>query len=110
MGIEVTSKMNTNKQLTKKISGAVLIILGTVFGGTWKSKAFCLGDHVFSALGIPVWSNGTKGTHYPGIVSLFVILIGIGILNTTLSKKERLWIWGGTILIILIISFCSAYV
>lgn len=46
-----------------------------VFGANLGSSRFCLGDQIFSALGLPVWSGGTQGLHYPGILGL----IGAGI-------------------------------
>lgn len=101
--------MTTNKQLVKRISGILIILLGVVFGGTWSSTRFCFGDNMFSAFGLPVWSKGTSGTHYPGIVGIFIVLTGITILNATLSKKARFWTWSITVLLLLIMGFGFAY-
>lgn len=107
--IEVV-KLTINKQLIKRISAIVLIILGIVFGGTWSSTGVCIGDNVFSIFGLPVWSKGTSGTHYPAIVGMVIILIGVGVLNTTLSKKARLWVWSIAIILLIIMGVAFTYV
>lgn len=96
--------MNKNKQLTSRIVAILIIAFGILFGGTWNSTKFCLGDAIFYALGIPAWSNGANGTHYPAIVGTVVILIGICVLNSTLQKKTRLLTWAVAIVIIIIIN------
>lgn len=100
-----------DKQLIKKISAIVLIILGIGFGCTWSSTGICFGDNVFSIFGLPVWSKGTSGTHYPAIVGMVIILTGITVLNRTLSKKARFWVWSIAILILIliVIGFSFAY-
>ena len=103
-------RVTKNKQLIKRISAVVLIILGIVFGGTWSSTRSCVGDNVFSVFGLSAWSNGTSGTHYPAIVGMVIILIGIGVLNTTLSKKARLWVWSIAIILLVIMGLAFAYV
>lgn len=97
-----------NKPLIKRISSIVLIILGVVFGGTWGSIGVCVGDNIFSVFS--AWSNGTNGTHYPAIVGMIIILIGIGVLNTTLSKKARLWVWSIAIILLVIMGLAFAHV
>ena len=86
--------------LIKRISAVVLTVLGLLLGVTWNSKRLCLGDTLFHALGLPSWSNGNSGTHYPAIIGSVLILAGIGILNSTLNKRSRLWI-GLAILLVL---------
>lgn len=83
--------MDSKKLYTKRILAIAILALGLVFGVTLRGSRFCLGDRIFTAVGLPAWSNGTTGTHYPGILGLALILIGIGLMNTTLSKKARLW-------------------
>lgn len=96
-------KLAMNKKIAKRVSAILLIILGIAFGSTWNSTGICLGDIAFSALGLPVWSKGTHGTHYPAIVGIGIILIGIAVLSPTLSKKTQLWVWSIVILILLIL-------
>ena len=90
--------MSKSKKLTNRIIAVILIVLGLILGGTWNSAKYCIGDKIFIALGISPWSNGSSGTHYPAIIGSFVILAGISILNLTLQKKTRLWIWTAVIL------------
>lgn len=102
--------MTINKQLIKRASAIALIILGIVFGGTWSSTGGCFGDNVFSIFGLPAWSKGISGTHYPAIVGMVIILIGISVLNTTLSKKARLWVWSIAIVLLIIMGIAFTYV
>ena len=87
-----------------------LIVFGFVFGGTWSSTGVCLGDNVFYTLGLPAWSKQTSGTHYPAIVGMVIILVGIAVLNATLSKRNRIWVWSITILVTILIGISMAYV
>lgn len=60
-----------------KIISLILIISAFLFGGTW--WGFCLGDEVFSILGIAPWSHGTSGTHYVALISLVPLLLGVSL-------------------------------
>ena len=95
--------MSQQKKVTKRIIAVLLIILGLTLGVTWNKVNFCIGDNLFAALGLPAWSNGTTGTHYPAVVGSVIILIGIGLLNYTLQTKARRWVWA--IVILLLIAF-----
>ena len=75
--------MSREKRRINRIVAVLLIALGLVLGVTWNRTKFCIGDNIFIALGLPTWSNGTSGTHYPAIIGSVFILIGIGVLNTT---------------------------
>ena len=86
-----------------RIIAVLLIVVGLALGVTWNKASFCVGDNIFAALGLPVWSNGTTGTHYPAVVGSIIILIGIGLLNSTLQTKARRWMWA--IVILLLIAF-----
>lgn len=57
---------------------------------------------MFLALGLPTWSNGTSGIHYPTIAGAVFVLIGVGVLNSTLQEKIRLWVWVIAFLILVI--------
>ena len=94
--------MSPKQKVTKRIIAVLLIILGLVLGVTYKD-GLCVGDNLFTALGLPAWSNGTTGTHYPAVVGSVIILIGIGLLNYTLQTKTRRWVWA--IVILLLIAF-----
>lgn len=101
--------MNKSKKLTNRIIAVLLIVLGLILGVTWNSNKYCIGDEIFIALGISPWSNGSSGTHYPAVIGSFVILVGISILNLTLQKKARLWIWTVVILFLILCSLIFTY-
>ena len=86
-----------------RIISALLIVVGLVLGVTWNKASFCVGDNLFAALGLPAWSNGTTGTHYPAVVGSAIILIGIGLLNYTQQTKATRCFWA--IVILLLIAF-----
>ena len=101
--------MCKNKKLGFRIAAVPLIALGLVLGVTWNSARYCMGDELFVALGISPWSNGSSGTHYPAVIGIFVILVGISMLNLTLSKKTRLWIWTTVILSLIVYNLIFTY-
>ena len=102
--------MSKEKKLYSRIIAVLLIALGLVLGVTWNSSKFCIGDNIFIALGLPAWSNGTTGTHYPAIVGTFVILIGVSVLNYTLQKKARLWLWTTVIICLIALNMVFTYI
>lgn len=94
--------MNGNKVWKSRITAIFLIVAGVLFGGSFDSTKISLGDRLFSVLGIPAWSDGTTGLHYPAMIGFVVIIIGIGILNVTLEKWTRIWIWVACIAIFML--------
>ena len=101
--------MSKSETLTNRIIAVLLIALGLILSVTWNSAKYCIGDEIFIALGISPWSNGSSGTHYPAVIGSFVILAGIGILNLTLQRKARLWIWTAVILFLILFSLFFTY-
>ena len=101
--------MCKSKKLVFRIVAVSLIALGLVLGVTWNSARYCMGDELFVALGILPWSNGSSGTHYPAVIGSFVILVGISMLNLTLNKKTRLWIWITVILSLIVYNLIFTY-
>lgn len=97
------------KKLTHRIIAVLLIASGIVLGVTWNNAKFCVGDKIFSALGLPPWSNGASGTHYPAVIGSFAVLIGIGVLNCTLQKKARLWVWISVVPFLIMLNLGFAY-
>lgn len=85
--------MSKEKKLTVRVIAIFLIALGVILGVTWNRTRFCIGDNLFHALGLPAWSNGTTGIHYPAIVGSVFIMGGISAINYTLQKKERILVW-----------------
>ena len=95
----------TKRTFRKWIIAAALIGIGLALGVTWTPDKFCLGDRLFLALGLPAWSNGTTGAHYPAIVGSIFLLIGIGFANSTLPEKIRRWISAAILLLIAVCYF-----
>ena len=94
-----------NKKVAGRLVAVLLIALGLVLGVTWTPTKYCIGDEIFTALGISPWSNGMTGTHYPAILGSFILLAGISLLNLTLQKKSRFWIWTAIILFLIVLNF-----
>lgn len=82
--------MTENKKTFTRVIAVALIAFGVVLGVNWGSAKFCIGDHIFSALGLPVWSKGTSRAHYPAILGSVFLLAGISMFNFTLQKKPAL--------------------
>ena len=66
--------MKLEKNVPKVSYG--LIIFAVMF--VWvQENDFILGDYIFSKLGLPVWSNGLEGVHYPVVFSLFLVVMAL---------------------------------
>ena len=100
--------MRNRKILIQRISGVVLILLGLILAVTWDKAKFCIGDQIFTAIGLPAWSKGTGGLHYPAVIGSLTALFGIGILNLTLQKKAQKWVWGSVLLFLIAVSFLAS--
>ncbi len=59
------------------IASFVMIILVTILFTNNNTHDFVLGDFILTKMGFEVWSNGTSGLHYTGIVALFLLVFGI---------------------------------
>ena len=53
----------------KRVINLLLAAFFLAFGITWDNR-FCLGDVILGAVGLPAWSRGTTGLHYPAIFAL----------------------------------------
>ena len=95
--------------MKKRIPAIVMVIIGCLIGITYTKTGFCIGDSLFSTLGIPCWSNGTTGTHYPALVGGILALAGFGIFSCTLSQKYRWWFWLAIVLLIVILNFILSF-
>lgn len=101
--------MSKRKKVTNRTIAILLIVLGLIFGVTWNRAKYCIGDEIFLALGISPWSNGSTGTHYPAIVGYLAILVGTTILNLTLQKKTRFWLWTAVISALIVLNLIFTY-
>ena len=100
----------TKRIFRKWIAAVALIVIGLAMGVTWPPAKFCLGDQLFLSLGLPAWSNGTTGMHYPAITGSMLLLIGIGFANSTLPEKLRRWVSGAILLLIAVWYFLALVV
>lgn len=60
-----------------------------VFGSNLGKDRFCLGDRIFAMLGIPAWSKGTQGLHYPGILSLIAVSVLFYLFASTTKQPSK---------------------
>lgn len=98
-----TEHMDEKRNWQSKIAGIFLILLGYFLGGNAPKTGYCYGDRIFEFLGLPAWSEGTTGTHYPGIIGIFIIIVGIGLISPR-KKNMRIVMWIAVILLLLLIS------
>ena len=101
--------MSKEKKLVYRFLGIVMILLGLILAVTWNRTGFNIGDHIFAFLGLPAWSKGTGGLHYPAVIGSLVALCGIGMTNLTLQKKSRTWVWGTVLLLLVVLNLVSSY-
>ena len=83
--------MSKKKRLTRWVIAAALAAIGAAF--------VYLGGRLFAALNLPVWSDGTKGWNYPGIIGYVIFVAGITVFNTTMKEKARFWFWAVVIVL-----------
>ena len=99
-----------NRTMIKRLLALVFIVFGLALGVTWNKENFCIGDKMFAAIGLPAWSSGTSGTHYPAVIGTIVILLGIAVLNSTFPEKFRRWTWIAIALILAALSLLFSIV
>lgn len=95
--------MDEKRSRKSKIAGMLLILLGYFLGGNAPKTGYCYGDKVFEFLGLPAWSDGTTGTHYPGIIGIFMIIVGIGLISPR-KRNLRIVMWIAVLLVLLLIN------
>ena len=76
------------------------------FGITWDNR-FCLGDVILGAVGLPAWSQGTQGLHYPAIPALIGTLVFFYLFAATTkdAKKTMAYLILGTLLLVRLLSW-----
>lgn len=71
------------------IASFIMIILVAILF-TDNTHDFVLGDFILTKMGFEVWSNGTSGLHYTGIVALFLLVFGIaGVMRFKRDVHEK---------------------
>ena len=92
----------------KRIISIIMIVLGIILGVTWNKNGLCIGDNLFSTLGLPAWSHGTsfnRGTHYPAVIGTILILVGLNVFNYTLKVNYQKWFWASVLIFFSVIIF-----
>ena len=74
--------------MIRRVTCLLLAAFFLAFGITWKNK-FCLGDVILGAVGLPAWSKGTQGLHYPAIPALIGPLIFFYLFASTTKDTKK---------------------
>lgn len=93
----MNEKLNRKQYLVRWVIAAVLIAAGIAFA--WA------GARLFDAWGLPVWSDGDHGWNYVGVTAYALFVVGISLINSTLTEKVRAWIWGAVVAATLLLTF-----
>lgn len=102
--------MNKEKKVTYRVLASLLIVFGIILAVEWGTPQFCIGDILFSAVGLSAWSNGIGGIHYPGVIGTLLSLCGIGLFHYTLQKDSRKCIWELVFLFLIAIKLIYLYI
>lgn len=84
------------KRIVRWVIAAVLLFVGVGFA--------LVGEQLFGALGLPVWSEGDRGWNYVGVSAFVIFAAGISVFNSTLSEKVRYWIWAAVVVITFVLT------
>ena len=90
MDREHTKKSNT---MILRCVCIALILFSLALGCTFRKTGYCWGDQLFAALGLPAWSNGSQGIHYPGIIAILLLVLSCGIFAAAFQKRKQLVFW-----------------
>lgn len=77
------------KILSLRIVSVFLACFAIIFGGSWNKTGFCLGDSLFTSLGLPIWSDGISGTHYPAVIGIVLLFLSFFLFAYTTEHKAR---------------------
>ena len=89
--------LSWKKRIIRWVIAAVLLLAGWGFS--------LVGEQLFGALGLPVWSEGDRGWNYVGVSAFVIFAAGISVFNSTLSEKVRRWLWAAVV-VLAAIWFC----
>ena len=88
--------LSWKKRIIRCILAAVLLLAGWGFS--------LVGEQLFGALGLPVWSEGDRGWNYVGVSAFVIFAVGVSVFNSTLSEKVRYWIWAAVVVITFVLT------
>ena len=81
------------KTRIRRILSLAFGVFFLLFGANLGPGRFCLGDWLLTRVGIPAWSQGTQGIHYPGIVAVIGIVISFYFFSTTTKNPGKTTAW-----------------
>ena len=95
------------KILVKRAVSLACGVLFLLFGANLGPSRFCLGDRVLTCLGLPAWSKGTQGLHYPGIIALVGLVGSFYFFSATTKdpKKTTAYLILGSIVLLSVLNF-----
>ena len=85
------SDLSRKQRITRWVIAVVLLLAGWGFA--------LVGEGLFGALGLPVWSEGDRGWNCVAVSAFVIFAAGISVFNSTLTEKARYWIWAAVIVI-----------
>ena len=88
--------LSWKKRIIRWVIAAVLLLAGWGFT--------LVGEQLFGALGLPVWSEGDRGWNYVGVSAFVIFAVGVSVFNSTLSEKVRYWIWAAVVVITFVLA------
>ena len=94
---EMRAELSRKQRLVRWGLAVVWIAAGIAFA--WA------GARLFDAWGLPVWSDGDHGWNYVGVTAYALFVVGISLINSTLTEKVRAWIWGAVVAATLLLTF-----
>ena len=86
------------RKMKKRILAVGLIVIGLMLAVTWWASDATkfpvgVGNSIFRALGLPVWSKEATGypigTHYPTVLGGVFMWGGLVVLRSTMSKMQN---------------------
>ena len=77
----------------QRIVALASTLVFVLFGANLGEQRFCLGDWILTSLGLPAWSQGTQGLHYPGIFALMGIVVSFYFFSTTTKNPGKTTAW-----------------
>ena len=88
--------LSWKKRIIRWVIATVLLLAGWGFS--------LVGEQLFGALGLPVWSEGDRGWNYVGVSAFAIFAAGVSVFNSTLSEKVRYWIWAAVVVITFVLT------
>lgn len=95
------------KTIARRIVSLTSALFFLIFGANLGSGRFCLGDWILTSMGLPAWSKGTQGLHYPGFISLVGLAACFYFFSSTTKdpRKTTASLILGSIVMITVLNF-----